>query len=119
MSDNAQRLPPIAITPEHWRIVREILRQHLPNRPVWAYGSRTKGAARPYSDLDLALITDAPLSLDALAALKEAFSESDLPWPVDIVDWSSIGDGFRRIIEREAVVVLDGGAQRTLANVGE
>jgi predicted nucleotidyltransferase len=109
MSEAAPLSPRIDIAPEHWRIVRGILRRHAPGVPVWAFGSRTKGTARPYSDLDLALITDAPLALEALAALKEAFSESDLPWPVDIVDCSSVSGGFRRIIEREHVVLIDEG----------
>lgn len=102
-----QPCPPVDIAPEHWRIVRTILRRHVPGVPVWAFGSRSKGTARPYSDLDLALITDAPLPLDTLAELKEAFSESDLPWPVDVADWSSLSEPFRRIIADAHVVLMD------------
>jgi uncharacterized protein len=111
MSGAAPFTPPLDIAPEHWRIVRGILRRHAPGVPVWAFGSRTKGTARPYSDLDLALITDAPLPLEALAALREAFSESDPPWAVDIVDCSSASDAFRQIIEREHVVFIDEGGR--------
>ena len=32
------------------------------------------------------------------AVLAEAFSESDLPYQVDIVDWQAIGDSFRGLI---------------------
>ncbi len=74
------RAPPIDIRPDHWTIVRDILNRHLPQYEVWAFGSRTKGTARPYSDLDLAIIADVPLPLDVTAALAEDFSESDLPW---------------------------------------
>lgn len=105
MSDAVDHTPAIDITPEHWAIVRDILRQHVPAYPVWAFGSRVRGTARRYSDLDLAVITDAPLSLHRLAALKEAFGESDLPWTVDVVDWASTAEGFRRVIERERVVL--------------
>lgn len=38
--------PPLDLTPEQWRIVREILRRHVPDRAVWAFGSRVKGTAR-------------------------------------------------------------------------
>ena len=44
------------ITPENLQIVQQILQQHIPHYPVWAFGSRTKGTAKPYSDLDLAVI---------------------------------------------------------------
>lgn len=43
--------PTIDVEPEHWSIIQRILRQHLPGVEVWAFGSRAKGAARPYSDL--------------------------------------------------------------------
>ena len=68
-----------------------------------------KGTTKPYSDLDLAVISDAPLPLDVLAWLVEDFSESDLPWRVDVVDWAATSESFRRIIERDKVVVAGRG----------
>ena len=38
------------------------------------------------------------LTLDEHAALAEAFSESDLPYRVDVMDWHSIDEPFRGII---------------------
>lgn len=57
-----------------------------------------KGNAKTYSDLDLAIIGESPLSLETLANLTEAFSESDLPWKVDIVDWAVTNDAFKQVI---------------------
>lgn len=102
MSDEA---PPIDIRPEHWAIARAILRRHVPQYEVWAFGSRATGKAKPFSDLDLAILTPAPLPLDVSAALAEDFSESDLPWKVDLVDWARTSEAFRRIIARDKVVV--------------
>ncbi len=104
--------PPIDIRPDHWAIVRDILRTHVPGREVWAFGSRARGTAKRYSDLDLAVITDEPLPVAVMAALADEFSESDLPWRVDVVDWAVMGEAFRRVIERDRVVV-DLGAQQT------
>jgi predicted nucleotidyltransferase len=100
--------PPIDIAPADWAIVRDILQKHLPNREVWAFGSRAKGTAKMYSDLDLAVITDTPLSFDVSGALREDFSESDLPWRVDIVDWATTSEAFRRVIEQDKVMVQSG-----------
>jgi type I restriction enzyme S subunit len=100
--------PPIDVSPENWRIVRDILRRHVPQFDVWAFGSRTRWAAKDYSDLDLAIITDQPLSLSLSAALGDDFSESDLPWKVDVVDWATTSESFRKIIERDKVVVQEG-----------
>ena len=74
----------IDITPEEQSIVLRILNEIVPDREVRAFGSRVTGKAKPFSDLDLAIMGDEPLSLETRARLEEAFSESDLPWKVDI-----------------------------------
>ncbi|AHN71529.1 nucleotidyltransferase family protein [Aggregatibacter actinomycetemcomitans] len=88
----------LTITEQELQIVKAILQQHVPNHSVWAFGSRVKGYAKTYSDLDLAIIGESPLSMKTLANLTEAFSESDLPWKVDIVDWAVTNDAFKQII---------------------
>ena len=39
----------------HRQQVLEIIRRRLPDATVWVYGSRARGHARRYSDLDLML----------------------------------------------------------------
>ncbi len=97
--------PSLSIGEKELAIVSEILRKIVPGCEVWAFGSRVRGEAKPYSDLDLAIVSDQPLSLARLAELREAFSDSDLPWKVDLVDWASADPEFRKIIEREKVVI--------------
>lgn len=99
------RPPPIELRPEHWEIVARILQKHLANREVWAFGSRATRRAKEFSDLDLAVIGDQSLGLDLEAALAEDFAASDLPFKVDVVDWATTPDSFRRIIERDKVVL--------------
>ena len=98
-------MPTIEISPAHWAIVAEILGRHLPNRTIWAFGSRARFAAKPYSDLDLAIIGDSPLPLSELAALEHDFTESALPFKVDIVDWAATDESFRAIIRQIHTVV--------------
>ena len=93
----------------------DILHAHVPRHPVWAFGSRARSQAKPHSDLDLAIITDQPLPLSTQAALAEAFSESDLPWRVDVVDWSTTREAFREIIARDKAVLQPAGAVRGTA----
>ena len=87
--------------------VRAILRQHVPDYEVWAYGSRVTGGAFEASDLDL--VTRHPADLhqpcENLLDLRDAFVESNLPIRVDVMDWARIPDAFRREIERAHVVV--------------
>jgi predicted nucleotidyltransferase len=91
--------------------VTKILNRYVPEYEVWAFGSRVKGTSRKYSDLDLALITDKPLDLSRLAELREAFSESELPFKVDIVDWATTGEEFRELIRSRYVLIKKKGEE--------
>lgn len=93
------------LTPEQLAEVRSILNQHIPERTVRAFGSRVNGIAKPFSDLDLVVMGDIPLDFRQLAALKDAFAESNLPFRVDVVDWATTSADFRAIIDRRFEVV--------------
>ena len=89
---------PVNLQPRHEAIVRDILQRFVPDRSVWAFGSRAAGKGRRYSDLDLAVMGDEPLPPPTLRALKEAFEESDLPFRVDVLDWADTEPHFQEII---------------------
>ncbi len=95
--------PLIDISPENWKIVCYILRRHVPEREIWAFGSRAKWTAKEFSDLDIAIIGDETLSVSLMADLREAFQESALPFKVDVVDLASTSGTFRKVIERDKV----------------
>jgi predicted nucleotidyltransferase len=89
-------------------LVLNILRANLPiSTKARVFGSRATGRARRYSDLDLAIDTGRRLTLDEIARLNEAFSESDLPYRVDLVDWQNINDHWRRTIVAERVAITE------------
>jgi type I restriction enzyme, S subunit len=97
--------PLLDIGDKEWHIVKAILQQHVPDREVWAFGSRAKWTAKEFSDLDLAILGDKSLTLGESAALTDAFADSDLPWKVDVVDWVTTSPSFRKIIKRDKVLV--------------
>ncbi|WP_102324888.1 nucleotidyltransferase family protein [Komagataeibacter saccharivorans] len=93
----------IDITPEERAIVLRILNEIVPDREVRAFGSRVTGKAKPFSDLDLAIMGAEPLSLETRARLEEAFSKSYLPWKVDVLDWTQVDINFQRIIKKSSI----------------
>jgi predicted nucleotidyltransferase len=95
----------LIILPAHLVLVRAILHTHVPNHEVWAFGSRVAGSAKEFSDLDLVIIGEKPLSITVHANLVDDFSESDLPYKVDVIDWATTDATFRRIIRRNCIVV--------------
>ncbi|AOW47944.1 DNA polymerase beta subunit (plasmid) [Acetobacter ascendens] len=89
----------IDITPEERAIALRILNEIVPDREVRAFGSRVTGKAKPFSDLDLAIMGDEPLPLETRARLEDAFSESELPWKVDVLDWALADNDFLHHIQ--------------------
>jgi predicted nucleotidyltransferase len=88
------------LSPQDLRIVLDILRARVPDRPVFVFGSRATGKALRRSDLDLA-IGGGPMSLSLRAELNEDFDESDLPITVDVVELATASEAFRSRIERD------------------
>ena len=95
---------PVDISPLDLEIVRGVLFRSLsPGVKVWVFGSRAKWTTKSSSDLDLAIDAGRPLTREESAALRDGFEDSDLSYTVDVVDWTTISDGFRRAIERDRV----------------
>ncbi len=86
-------------------LLKKMLAQHVNSYEVWLFGSRATATIKPHSDIDLVIITKTPLPISVLAALSTALSESDLPYKVDLVDWSTIDDTFKNIIKKNYVII--------------
>jgi hypothetical protein len=55
--------------------------------------------------LDLALVSRQPLPSETLWALRESFSESDLPFRVDVIDLSAVSREFKSVVEQDHSVL--------------
>lgn len=93
----------INLSDKNLGIVKQVLSKYLNDEIVWVFGSRVKGLARKFSDLDLAIESPSRdfLELNLLLKIKSDFSESDLPWEVDIVDYNSVDADFKAVIDSE------------------
>lgn len=58
---------------------------------VHVFGSRAKGNYKPGSDIDLAVMNGG-LDIKTLARLKSQFSDSAIPYTVDLVDYPSLNN---------------------------
>ena len=86
-----------------------LLRTHLPDVEVWAYGSRVNGRSHDGSDLDLVLRGPdlKKIPADQLGDFEEAVRESNIPFLVEAHDWARLPERFHREIEREHVVLVE------------
>ena len=95
------------IRSDHLQIVKNILNKHVPDYEVFVFGSRANGKAKNTSDLDLCIKGSKHVSLVTLAHLRNDFSESNLPYKVDVVDWAVLSDSFRKIIIQNNPIKLE------------
>ena len=119
------------LSPDHRGVLESLLREHLPDVEVWAYGSRVNGQSHAGSDLDLALrgLGLEEIPAEQLADFSDAVRESTIPFPVEARDWSRLPERFRSEISRDHMLLVSGkavgasrrGARRgwTLLNLGQ
>lgn len=85
------------------KFVIDTIHHYLPKAVIFAFGSRIRGTALKYSDLDLAVLDEKPIDLLTLSTVREVFSNSNLPMRIDIVDLNTVSEEFKKIIETTSV----------------
>ncbi len=98
------------LSSKHRKMIEALLKNHLPEVDVWAYGSRIHGRSHGGSDLDLVLRSPRLQRIDTrrLNALLEAFQESNIPFFVEARDWARLPENFHKEIEKDHVVLVLG-----------
>lgn len=77
------------LTERDIKTIEKILHCYPAIETVFIFGSRAKGSYNSGSDIDLAIMNEGITEHDIIH-LKSAFEESDLPYVVDVVLYSSI-----------------------------
>ena len=98
---------PLDMQVKHLKELQMILEKHAPNYEVFAFGSRVKGSARENSDLDLCIKGQKMLDFTKLSILRDALSESSIPYKIDLIDWHATSKSFREIIEEDSISLTD------------
>ena len=106
----ARRGRRLHLLPRHRAQIEALLREHLPDVEVWAYGSRVSGDSHDGSDLDLVLRAPdlGKVPMEPLLDLWDALRESTIPFPVEARDWTRLPKEFHGEIERDYVVLVEG-----------
>ena len=94
----------------HWlATIDDLLRKHVPQCEVWAYGSRVSGQNHDASDLDLVVRAPSLKPVGPpLNSLREALRDSNVPILVQVHDWARLPESFHREIEQRHVVIHKG-----------
>ena len=100
--------PVLSLPERHVEALRRLIAAHLPQEEVWAYGSRVGGTAHETGDLDLVVRHPADLKVQqgpGFRDFKEALSESNLPFLVELFDWARLPAAFLENIARQHVIL--------------
>ncbi|MCE8163586.1 MAG: nucleotidyltransferase domain-containing protein [Candidatus Moeniiplasma glomeromycotorum] len=92
----------LQIENKHWKIVQNILSKYP--YQFYAYGSRVKSKARKLSDLDICYYDNIPDEL--IFQIKEEFSQSNLPFFVEIVAWKNMRPAFQKAVEKDLMLIF-------------
>ena len=85
---------------------RQIILRGLTNyrAEVYLYGSAARGQGRRTSDIDVAVWPLEPLPRGTLAAIRQEVEESNIPYPVELVNLQDADEVFRKRVLQEGVL---------------
>ncbi|NLI10654.1 MAG: nucleotidyltransferase domain-containing protein [Elusimicrobia bacterium] len=81
----------------------KIILHHTPNAKIFLFGSRANGNFTENSDADIAIKSDSKIDLETLAKIKMDLEELDINFKIDIIDYNSLSENFRKIIDKSSI----------------
>ncbi len=83
---------------DYLNILKELVSKYIPADEyiVFLFGSRAAHSNHDRSDIDIGVWGTKPLPILIKVALEEEIEESRIPFRVDIVDFSRVGDQFKK-----------------------
>jgi predicted nucleotidyltransferase len=73
----------------------------LPEAKIYLFGSRARGEASAFSDIDIAIESTYPID-DRLSSLRDTIENSNIPWKVDLVDLAK-APYLKKVISHEGI----------------
>lgn len=90
----------------HIEFILTVLKNNIQEEDAkfYIFGSRAKNTYKEYSDIDIAVeIPQKKLSANVLGKILMEFSDSTLPYEVDVIDLNSINEKFKNLITRTLI----------------
>lgn len=85
--------------------LRSIFCNYCPKAEIWAYGSRIKNASHSGSDLDLT-VRNFNEENKSIAELREILNDSDIPFLIEIQEFSRMPEYFQDEILKKYVRIF-------------
>ncbi len=88
------------------KIIRQIVFKYVDRSAfkVFLFGSRASGTSKKLSDFDVGVLGSEPLSVTTAADMADELEESSIPYIVEVVDFYSVSDTFKKLALKDAVL---------------
>lgn len=98
----------LRLEPDYLKELLDIIQETIPGVEVRVFGSRAKtGKVRETSDIDLLLkdVGNGKVDTEQWFNFEQVLSDSSIPYVVDVLDWHSLSDVWKREIDKAYVVI--------------
>lgn len=75
-----------------------------PHAKIILFGSRARGTASKWSDIDIALEAHPPLPLELVDELASIFEATNIPYKIQIMDKHYVSKEMQEAIHKEGIV---------------
>ncbi|MCB4755755.1 MAG: nucleotidyltransferase domain-containing protein [Elusimicrobia bacterium] len=92
---------------EEWEpLINRIILKHVDPKEtlVFLFGSRARGGFHRAADYDVGLYNTKKIPLATIAKIKDELEDHPIPVDVDIVDFSSVPEEFKRLALKEVKI---------------
>jgi len=94
----------MSLEPEYKNKILGILIVLFPDAKIYLFGSRARGTHSDRSDIDIAIDEGQVIRPGRVGEAVGMFSESNIPYKIDIVDFYSVSDDMQYFIKKEGIV---------------
>lgn len=94
----------IDLEEKYIKFIKNVVSNHLTEYRIFMFGSRVKGTAKKYSDVDIA-INSKNLTDKTKLLIEADLENSTIPYEVDVVDLNTISENFKKNIVNDLVEI--------------
>lgn len=76
----------------------------VPDATIYLFGSRARGTQSKWSDIDIALEANQPISRFVLGEVMSIFEASNILYKIQVVDINSVNEAMRESILRDRIL---------------
>lgn len=87
------------------KILKMVIFKYLNSNEVkvFVFGSRATNTNVKFSDIDLGLISAKKIGYNTVLKIEEELENSNIPYRVDVVDFSKVSDKFKEVASKKVV----------------